>query len=404
MLTLTSFSGGGLLRSPVSFSRYGGSQGRKVATLTRGNVEHSDRRGDADVLRVIDAAGNRAREGLRVLEDYVRFVLDDPHLTRLLKDLRHELAALLADLSPSDDSTPRLLDSATRLLAARDTPGDVGTAIHTASEAARGSPGDVVLANFKRVQEAVRTLEEFGKLLSPERGAALGQLRYRLYTLEKAVGHTRLNRERLADCRLYLLVTSSLCRRDVETVVREALAGGVDVVQLREKDLGDREMLALGRRVREWTREAGALFIMNDRPDLAVLCDADGVHVGQDELTVREARRIVGPDRLVGVSTHTIEQARQAVLDGADSLGVGPVFPSTTKAFDSLAGLEFVREVAGEITLPWFAIGGITPENVPDVLDAGAGRIAVSGAVCQADDPREAARMLARRLALKDGG
>src|SRR4029077_11335298 len=118
------------------------------------------------------------------------------------------------------------------------------------------------------------------------------------------------------------------------------------------------------RRVAEGTRgdragrrDMDALFVMNDRADLAVLADAAGEHDRQEELTVKEARRIVGPDRLVGVSTHTIEQARQAVLDGADYLGVGPVFPSGTKSFDQLAGLDFVRQVAAEIKLPWFAIG-----------------------------------------------
>ena len=139
---------------------------------------------------------------------------------------------------------------------------------------------------------------------------------------------------------------------------------------------------------------------MNDRPDIAVLAEADGVHIGQDELTVSEARRIVGPERLIGVSTHTIEQARQAVLDGADYLGVGPTFPSGTKSFESFAGLEFIRQVAAEITLPWFAIGGIDAKNLATVLDAGASRIAVSGAILTATDPCAAAAELLTNLPL----
>jgi thiamine-phosphate pyrophosphorylase len=180
--------------------------------------------------------------------------------------------------------------------------------------------------------------------------------------------------------------------------VRAALAGGVQIVQLREKEMPDRRWLEVARRVRAWTREAGALFMVNDRADLAVAADADGVHMGQDELPVKEARAIVGPRRLVGVSTHTLEQARQAVLDGADYLGVGPVFPSATKSFDALAGLAFVREVAAEISLPWFAIGGINAENIAGVVDAGASRIAVSQAVLSADDPAAAATALRERL------
>jgi len=159
----------------------------------------------------------------------------------------------------------------------------------------------------------------------------------------------------------------------------------------------------LGRRVREWTREANALYVMNDRADLAVVTEADGVHVGQDELSVKEARRIVGPHRLVGVSTHTIEQARRAVLDGADYIGVGPVFPSATKAFESLAGLEFVREVAAEISLPWFAIGGINADNVNLVVESGAKRIAVSSAILSANDPEAAARDLGSKVTVAEG-
>src|SRR5581483_6159439 len=123
------------------------------------------------------------------------------------------------------------------------------------------------------------------------------------------------------------------------------------------------------RRVRLWTREANVRCIVNDRADLALLAETDGVHIGQADLSVKDARAIVGSKRLVGVSTHTIEQARQAVLDGADYLGVGPVFPSQTKKFDALAGLDFVSQVAREISLPWFAIGGINADNVEAVVE-----------------------------------
>jgi thiamine-phosphate pyrophosphorylase len=137
---------------------------------------------------------------------------------------------------------------------------------------------------------------------------------------------------------------------------------------------------------------------MNDRPDLALLSDADGVHVGQEELSVHEARRIVGPQRLVGVSTHNIEQARQAVIDGADYIGVGPVFASKTKDFSSLAGLEFVRQVAGEIKLPWFAIGGIDEDNIERLIAAGATHVAVSSAICGSQQPGDVTANLRARL------
>ena len=153
------------------------------------------------------------------------------------------------------------------------------------------------------------------------------------------------------------------------------------MIQLRDKRLADRELLDRARRLRGLTRGTTTIFIMNDRPDMAVLSQADGVHVGQEELSVKDARTIVGPRALIGVSTHSIEQARQAVLDGADYIGCGPTFPSGTKQFEHFPGVDFLKAVAAEIRLPAFAIGGITFENIGLVKQAGIDRVAVSGVV-----------------------
>jgi thiamine-phosphate pyrophosphorylase len=321
-----------------------------------------------------------------VLEDYARFGLNDAHLTSRLKEARHRLSQLLTSLGGE------------ALLRLRDTPGDVGTEIHTTSEGTRASDCDVIVANCKRVQEALRTLEEFGKRLDPDAAGRIGELRYESYTLEQALMTARQANVRLANVRLCLLATSSLCRGGIERVVRGALDGGCGMIQLREKSLPDRELLALARQLRDWTRAACALLIVNDRADVAALADADGVHVGQEDLSVAEARRIVGPDRLVGVSTHSLDQARAAVLAGADYLGVGPVFPSQTKSFEALAGLDYVRQVAAEIALPWFAIGGIDLGNVDEAVAAGARRAAVSRVISHSTDPAATSRNLNERL------
>jgi thiamine-phosphate pyrophosphorylase len=339
-----------------------------------------------DTARLLDAAANRAREALRVIEDYCRFVLDDAFLTRQLKELRHELAAALGPIAPELS------------LAARETLRDVGTEISTAREQERTSPTQVVQVNCKRLQEALRSLEEFGKLRGPELGQAVERLRYRSYTLERSLVLGADVRRRLADARLYVLLTGASCTSSMERTVEQAAEGGAQVIQLREKGLTDRDLLGRAREVRRWTRRAGVLFVLNDRPDVARLAEADGVHLGQDDLPVKEARRILGPDALVGVSTHTLEQLRQAVLDGASYVGVGPVFPSRTKEFESLAGLEFVRAAVAETSLPAFAIGGITAANVGQVVAAGVRRVAVSAAVAQAEEPRYAAMALRRAL------
>ena len=188
------------------------------------------------------------------------------------------------------------------------------------------------------------------------------------------------------------------CYAALDWTIAEAAAGGMDVVQLREKILPDSELLRRARDVRRWTRKAGVLFIVNDRPDIARLSEADGVHLGQDDMPIYDARRIVGPDALIGVSTHTIEQVRRAVLDGANYIGVGPTFASSTKNFDVLAGLDFVRAATAETSLPAFVLGGVTAENVHQVVAAGGRRIAVSAAISRSDDPRTAAEKLKMSL------
>jgi thiamine-phosphate pyrophosphorylase len=177
------------------------------------------------------------------------------------------------------------------------------------------------------------------------------------------------------------------------------VAAGVHVLQLRDKRLDDRTRLARARRLRELTRGAGTLFIVNDRADLALLAEADGLHVGQEELAVHEARRIVGAEMLIGVSTHSLEQARRAVQDGADYLGLGPTFPSETKHFEHFPGLALLRQAAAEISLPAFAIGGITLDNLPQVLAAGIARVAMGGGITNAPDPTAAARTMLESIA-----
>ena len=339
-----------------------------------------------DLGRILDASANRAREGLRVVEDYARFALGDPMLTRRIKDVRHRLGEAIRGLD---------LDL---LLASRDTVGDVGTHIMTASEQTRENPRAVLIANFKRAGEALRSLEEYSKLIDIWLSGRFEVLRYDVYTLEKLTLTAVAARKGMGDVNLMVLVGGLATMGDLTWVVGEALAGGAGAIQLREKGLSDREWLARAREVRILTARAKARFIMNDRPDLARLAGADAVHLGQDDVTPRDARRVVGSGMLLGISTHDRIQLDRAVLDGAGYLGVGPVFASRTKDFDDLAGLGYVRLAAESVGLPWFAIGGIDEDNLDEVLDAGARRIAVGSAVVRADAPRKAAASLRARL------
>ena len=341
---------------------------------------------EVDAGRILDASANRAREALRVLEDHARFTWNDRFLSGELKQLRHDLTEALGLLP------------AGLLLAARDTIGDVGTTLSTEAEWERPGIMSVIAANAKRLQEALRSLEEFGKVLNVEFAQRIEKLRYQSYTLERALVVGQNARDRLRDAQLYVLVTQSLCKASLVGTVKEAILGGAQVIQLREKEMDDAALLAVARDLRQMTRAHGVLLIINDRPDIARLSEADGVHLGQEDLAIHDARRIVGPDMLVGVSTHGLEQLRKAILQGADYVGVGPTFPSATKSFDAFAGLAFVREAFVETTLPAFAIGGIHLGNIAEVVAAGARRVAVSHAICAADDPRQAAARLRAAL------
>ena len=336
------------------------------------------------IHRLLDANLDRAREGLRVLEDWCRFALDSAPLVSRLKDLRQRLG--------------RLHRRDYKL--ARDTAADAAAGMDHPAQATRREAEAVLAANAGRVQEALRVLEEFGRLEDPALAREAAAIRYALYDLEvellRACAGPRERRERLARCSLYL-VTRPV--PDLEGVVAQALEAGVRLVQYRAKQADDRVRLAEATALRELCRRHGALFLINDRIDLALAVDADGVHLGQDDLPPALARRLLGPERLIGRSTHGVDQLQQAIRDGCDYVGVGPVHATPTKPGREPVGLTYVRQAAASCTIPWFAIGGIEAGNLPAVLDAGAARVAVVRAITDAADPAAASRELLGALA-----
>jgi len=344
----------------------------------------------AGAWRLLDAAANRAGEALRVLEDVARFLLDDAHLTARTKDLRHDLVAVLA--SP---------DLACRR-ACRDTPGDVGTELVAEAALSRRSVADLVVANAARGAQALRSLQEVALLMAPAAAVRFERLRYRLYTLERALVGTDRAIDRLAGVSLCVLVDGRADVAAFERLVAGLLEAGVRMIQLRDKRLPVPELLDRSRRAvalahRRATTET--LVVVNDRVDVAAAVHAAGVHVGADDMPVSSARRVLGPDALVGRTAHSLVDARAAVVDGADYLGVGPCFPSRTKSFESFAAPDFLSGVVREIALPTFAIGGITLDRLDDIVALGIRRVAVASAVTEAADPAAVAAAFSERLA-----
>lgn len=339
----------------------------------------------AQIARLLDANLDRAREGLRVLEDWCRFALNRPDLVVRLKDQRQRLG-----------QCHRL-----EYKMARHAASDVASGLSHPAQLERADPLAVVAANAARVQEALRVLEEFSRVQDPELSLEAAKIRYALYDVEVDCLRASANqsrRERLSHCSLYL-ITSPL--PELEGVVEAALRAGVRLVQYRPKfnPATDLERFAEARALCQLCHRHGALFLVNDRLDLALAVDADGVHLGQDDLPPAQARRLLGSDRLIGRSTHGLHQLRQAVLDGCDYVGVGPVYATPSKPGRSPVGLSYVEAAAAASPIPWFAIGGIDADNLPAVLQAGAKRVAVIRAITEASNPLAASQALLQQLA-----
>jgi len=342
---------------------------------------------DAVTARVLDANLNRAREALRVMEEYARFVLDDGPLVERVKELRHALASAVEahDLSA--------------VVRGRDIVGDVGCSVESDREYVRSCPADVAAAAGKRLGEALRVVEEYGKVADSGFARRVEQLRYSGYEVERRLLVRIDATRRLGQVRLYVLVTEALCQGDWFAVARAALDGGADCLQLREKSLPDGELLERATRLAELCASRGALFVVNDRPDIAVGSGAAGVHVGQEDLPPTAARRVVGPTGLIGVSTHSIQQVFVAVEQSPDYIAVGPMFASSTKPQDRIAGPKMLAEARRLTSLPLVAIGGIDASNVQAIVETGCRCVCVCSGVISQPDPAAAAARIRERLA-----
>jgi len=335
---------------------------------------------------MIDANLNRAREALRTLEDVARFGWNDAAIAREAKEVRHALQSAVAALP------------AERLAAARDVAGDVGVSLETPTEYARADLSSVAVAAGKRLTEALRAVEEAVKTVDARVARAVEAVRYRAYALDaRAISRAALGD--LRQWRLCVLVTRAICRLPWDEVVSRAVDGGADAIQVREKDMPARELVAHARAVRTICAPRGVAVIVNDRLDVALAAEADGVHLGADDLPVREARRIAGAALRIGASTHSLAEARAAIEAGADHCGVGAMYESGLKPGLAPSGEAYLRAFVAEFPqVPHLAIGGIAPGRVTALAHAGCRGVAVSSAICGAEDPAAVARAIVAEL------
>jgi len=336
------------------------------------------------IYRVVDANLNRLAEGLRVLEEIARMILNNPGITEQLKTLRHDLVR--ADLSFNQE-----------LLQTRDSSNDIGVNLNVSGEAKEKDLPAILVANSRRVQESLRVLEELSKIpdLKMETDK-FKQARFAIYTIERELLSALLRQDKMAKvCGIYVVIdTDSLKGRSHLETTRMAIRGGARIIQLRDKTTPKGDLLPLAVQIRQLCAENNSLFIINDYLDIALAVNADGLHVGQGDLPVTAARKAAPIDMIIGCSATTLAEAVQAEKDGADYIGLGAVYPTGTKTDAVIAGLNTLRQVTKTVKIPVVAIGGINKYNIKDVMAAGAAAAAVISAVVGTANPEIATREL----------
>lgn len=325
----------------------------------------------SDIERMIDANLNRACEGIRVIEDVARFILNNQLLSKEARTIRHGLRSIFYGNSDF-------------LIGTRDSINDIGLKTSQNTKAMeRKKLIDLVSANFKRAEEAIRCIEESLKvkslvssLLGESGILTVERLRFKVYSLEKdfTLNMNIFNRRNCLNTDIYGITAEQFSLgRDNIKVVKALIDAGVRIIQYREKEKSNKEKLLQCEKIRQLTKDAGVTFIINDNVDLALLVGADGIHVGQDDLPVDKVRQLVGENMIIGLSTHSAEQAKEAMEIGADYIGVGPIYTTHTKKDVCAAvGLEYLEYAVKNVTIPFVAIGGIKEHNLHEVVQRGA--------------------------------
>ncbi len=335
------------------------------------------------MFRIIDANLNRLREGLRVIEDILRFHFSSEKFEEI-KNIRHSLKKISRFYEEKN-------------LLSRNSATDLGRKSFDV-EKDRKSIKDVLAANFKRAQESLRTLEETLKLSdNPDFSSLMKEIRYKVYVLEKDIFFLFKTTIKLS---LYLVTDSRQCQIPLFEHVELAIKGGVSFVQLREKHLSDKKIFEIGKQTKNICNKYNVPFVIDDRVDLCIALGADGVHIGQNDLSVKTVRSMLGPSKIIGKSTHTLEQVKEAVREDIDYFAFGPLYKTPRKNYVPV-GFDFIKtvlEISKQTNIPVVFIGGISKETIDDVLKIGIKNIALVRDIMSSPNPKESSEFLINKI------
>ena len=337
---------------------------------------------DLRIAQIIDANLDRAREGLRVLEDWARYGLGRKDIVKKLKDFRQILGSHHIELYKN----------------ARNYTKDECNGLNHPEQFKRSYIENIIASNSSRIQEALRVLEEFSRNNNYELSKAASLMRYEIYNLEIELMNAKCNKNLnkiLIDNDLYVITCE---KADLIEDIENLLIGGVKIIQYRFKKTDDSNNIKNAKIISRLCKSHGAIFIVNDRVDIALACEADGVHLGQNDLGLISARRILGFSKIIGISANNEEDIKQAIQDGCDYLGIGPIFETSTKKDKKPLGIDKLKRLTKDIEIPWYAIGGIKEENIPKLKSNGIKKVAIISDIMNDVNPKNKAMIIIKSL------
>ena len=334
------------------------------------------------IFQIIDANLDRAREGLRVLEDWARFALGSEHLVIKIKNFRQILGKNHLEMYKKS----------------RNYIEDQCKGLSHVEQINRKSPDKIISCNSARVQESLRVIEEFSRNHNKELSKVASKIRYEVYTLEIELlnfNYRKIAESIISENSLYAITDQ---KENLLEIIEKILLAGVKIIQYRFKNGTDKNHLKEAIQIKSLCKKYNSLLIINDRIDIALASNADGIHLGQDDIDITTARKLIGSSKIIGVTANNQTDINNAIKNGCDYIGVGPVFQTFTKKNKEPLGIEKIKDLTKEIKIPWFAIGGINKENISSLKINGIRKVALVSGLLNSEDPKEEAIIILKEL------
>ena len=337
---------------------------------------------DLRIFQIIDANLDRAREGLRVLEDWARFGIGENDCVTKIKNFRQILGKNHLEVYKQS----------------RNYIEDLCKGLTHQEQNKRKNPEQIISSNAGRVQEALRVIEEFSRLHNHKLSKIASEIRYEIYTLEidlLNLSKFKKSKKMLKENNLYVITDQ---KENLLEIIENILIAGVKIIQHRFKTGTDKEHLQEAIQIKNLCKKHNSLFIVNDRVDIALASNADGIHLGQDDLDLKTARKLLGYSKIIGISASNEIDIANALKEGCDYIGIGPIFETATKKDKKPIGIEKIKNLTKDLNIPWFAIGGIKTTNISYLKSNDFKKVALISQLMNSEDPKEDAIIILKEL------